>query len=64
MKVITTLLSAVPVPLISAHFHRLGSATKAVEPDTERLPGSPEPWMDEARVTQLMTAAMYKLMMR
>jgi hypothetical protein len=64
MKVLTTLLSAVPVPLISAHFHRVGRATTAVEPETERLPSSPEPWMDEARVRQLMTDAMFKLMMR
>jgi hypothetical protein len=45
MKVLTALLSAVPIPLIRARFHIAGAATTAVQPDAERQPRSPESWL-------------------
>jgi hypothetical protein len=45
MKVLTALLSAVPVPFIRAGFHVAGAATRAIQPDAERQPHSPESWL-------------------
>ena len=44
MKGLTALLSAVSVPFIRARFHVAGAATP-VQPDAERQPRSPEPWL-------------------
>lgn len=54
MKLVTALLTAVPVPLIRARFHVARAATTADRPDGERQRRSPESLISEARDKQLM----------
>lgn len=58
MKLVTALLTAVPVPYVRARFHVARAATAADRPDAVWPPRSPESLLNEARDKQLT----YRLM--